>query len=366
MREKNYKRVAADIAHAIAMGDFGDGGKLPSERRLSEIFGVSRVTIRTALGVQELRRLISRRHGSGTFVKAKKSIDLDSDAACFAFELVGKPLMENPYVLMCIEGMGKASMRHGLRFDLLPIPQGKTFLEHLKRKPGLIPKSKIILLGWNECQKESAEWLMGRGHFVVAIGPAGSVPGLSYVDMDNRLGGRLAARHLISLGRKKLAHINSSPDEVSVKNTLDGILEACSDAELAFSSALFRESLPWSEEGGFKAMESLLSEKVEMDSVIVRGDMASLGALKALKKAGLKAPEDISFVMYDDFPWMEKFCTPALTAIRQPFDDAAESALDIAVRSVRQGLCRHMTRILKPRLIVRESCGGSMLKSSVA
>ncbi len=355
---RGYRSIAAEIARGIALGDFGEDGKLPAERKLAGLFGVSRVTIRAALDEAESQGLISRRHGSGTFAMRQNSVELDANSLCFAFELIGKPISENPYVSMSIDGIGKASLRLGMKFDLLPIPFGKTLLEHLKENPGLLPNAKALIIKWSEGQRESVEWLQERGHQVVAMGPAGGVPNLSYADIDNPEGGRLAARHLLSLGRSRIAYVDGPLSDSSVRETLSGVKAACLEAGKPFIPELLRESTPWSKKSGFEAMESLLAGKTRFDAVIFRGDMASLGALEALKKGGVRIPEEISFLMYDDFPWVQKVCVPKLSSIRQPFDELAERAAEMAMDSVRSGLRKAQTALLAPELIVRDSCGG--------
>ena len=358
MEQKNseYQRIALEIANGIALGDFGSSDKLPSERHLAEMFSVSRVTIRAALREAEESGIISRRHGSGTFANRKNSIKLDDNAICFVLEVIGKPLSENPYASMCIDGIGRASLRQGIKFDLLPIPYSGTLMHHLKENPGLLPKAKGIILKWSEAQIKDAEWLTERGHVVVMLGPNASVRGVSNVDIDNTLGGKLAAERLLSLGRTRIAYLDGPLDNISVKETLAGINDACLAKGCPFNPKLLSETVPWEEESGFKAINSLISCKTPFDAVIVRGDMASLGAMMALRKKGLDVPNDISLIMYDDFPWMRKVCDPDLTAIRQPFDDVAECAVDIAMDSIRSGLRRSVSKILRPTLVVRDSC----------
>jgi len=281
---------------------------------------------------------------------------LDQGTVCFAFELIGKPLSENPYVSMSLDGLVKASLRLKLRFDLLPIPYGTTIMEHVKANPGFMPKAKFMILKWNERHAADVEWLKEQGYVVVAMGPASSVPGLSYVDIDNVKGGKIAAERLLAVGRSRIAYVDGPLSDVSVQETLAGVEEACLAAGKPFDRKLLRESTPWREETGFAAMESLLSSGIPFDGIVSRGDMASLGAMKALQARGVNVPKELSFVMYEDYPWIQKACSPALTAVKQPFDDMAEAATEIAVASLKNGLRKPLSKIIAPQLVVRDSC----------
>ncbi len=354
-----YAQICDRIAKAIALGDFGAKGKLPSERKLAELFQVSRVTIRSALEEAQRRGIITRRHGSGTYANPAGAAQLDPNSLCFAFELIGKPLMENPYVSMSIDGLSRAAVELGFRFDLLPIPHGGDLRAHFQAHPELIPAAKAVIVKWGMNQLESVRWLQERGHVVVAMGPAKSEPDLLWVDIDNELGGRLAAEHLLALGRRRLAYADGPLTDVSVNETLGGIRRACQAAGCPFAPELLREVVPWEEASGAAAMRSLLDAGAAFDGVIFRGDMASLGAVGVLKERGVEIPARLSFVTYDDYPWLERICTPALSAVRQPFDLMAETAAAISLQAIRNPLRRPESRLLAPTLQIRESCGAT-------
>ncbi len=351
-----FIKIADQIANRINMGDFGENGKLPAERELAEDFNVSRVTLRAALKELEEKGLVTRVHGSGTFVNSDETKKtLTNNEVCFIFELIGKPVAENPFTAMCLDGIGRASVKKGFKFNLLPMPEHMRLTDYLRNCPALMPDSKAVVLKYDKYYQENAEFLKGRGHIVVLLGPADEKTDLSFVDIDNFSGGTKAASHLIRSGRKNIAYMDGPLSDPSVLKTFSGIQTACLQEGAPFNMKLLKEITPWEEESAYLKMKELLDSQMKVDGIIVRGDMASLGAVKAIREAGLKIPQDISFVMYDDFAWVHRACGINLTAVRQPFDKYSEAAADIADEAMKKISSQKTVRIFEPDLIIRES-----------
>ncbi len=364
---QEYKRVAGEIRDRIAVGDFRPEGKLPTERAFCELLQVSRVTVRSALQELEKEGLISRVQGAGTFVAqdADKGSLLDRHSICLVFNDYrgGVGLFVNPYAAMLLEGLKKAASRLSFKISILPIPPDISFVEYIKSKPALVPESKGVILGTRINFAESYEWLRNRGHSVVALGPPpASAPCLaehSYVDIDNKAGGAMAARHLLALGRRDIFFLGGpgGVEQTVATERIKGIQAAFGEQGLAFEKSHIRVITPWSEEEGRGAVAALLKSGVACDALIVHGDMATLGAMWALGEAGMRIPDDVAVVTYDDFPWMMGLYSPQPTAVRQPFDEMAESAAEMVVESMNAFDFIVKIKILQPSLIIRESCG---------
>jgi LacI family transcriptional regulator len=188
--------------------------------------------------------------------------------------------------------------------------------------------------------------------FVLIGRHAGQEP-ISYVDVDNEKGAREAVRHLIRLGRRRIATISGPANMVAGLDRLEGYREALEEAALPRSPNLIAAG-DFTEESGYRAMGRLLAQKP--DAVFVASDTMALGALRALREAGLRAPTDIALAGFDDMP-AAAHCDPPLTTVRQPTHQsgavATETLLDLLDNP---GLAPRRV-VLPVELVIRESCG---------
>ncbi|WP_063888970.1 LacI family DNA-binding transcriptional regulator [Burkholderia ubonensis] len=178
------------------------------------------------------------------------------------------------------------------------------------------------------------------------------------IGVDNRAAARQATEHLLGLGHERIAHIGfASEDYQVVRDRLDGFRQAMAthhvDARpewIAFAD--------YSSQSGHDAMRAMLAGSPRMTALFAGNDTIAFGAMAAIREAGLRIPEDIAIVGYDDIP-LAAFATPPLTTVRtEPFQegrDAAATLVGIISGDAPDGL---HTRDIAP-LIVRQSCGAS-------
>jgi DNA-binding LacI/PurR family transcriptional regulator len=148
----------------------------------------------------------------------------------------------------------------------------------------------------------------GRPHW-----SEGSIP---YVDCDNVGGARDAVRHLVSLGRTRIAHITGPLDQTSAVDRLDGYREVLGD----FDSRLIEEC-DFTPAGGERAMRELLERCPDLDAVFAANDLSAAGALRALRERGLRVPDDVAVVGFDDMLHVAEQTDPPLTTIRQSIEE---------------------------------------------
>ncbi|KES08938.1 LacI family transcriptional regulator [Streptomyces toyocaensis] len=136
-----------------------------------------------------------------------------------------------------------------------------------------------------------------------------------YVDSDNRGGARDAVRHLLALGRSRVAHITGALDQTSAVDRLDGFRDVMPDAdprlvvEGDFTSA-----------GGERAMRELLDRRPDLDAVFAGNDLMAAGALRALRERGRRVPDDVAVVGFDDMLPIAEQTEPPLTTVRQDIE----------------------------------------------
>jgi DNA-binding LacI/PurR family transcriptional regulator len=137
-----------------------------------------------------------------------------------------------------------------------------------------------------------------------------SVP---FVDSDNFTGGLEAARHLVSLGRKRIGTVTGPKDMAVGADRLSGFRRGLDEAKIAADLVAHGDFTP---ESGAQAMEQLLRKAPDLDAVFVAADIMALGALQTLHAHGRRIPEDIAVIGFDDSVFAST-ASPPLTTIRQ-------------------------------------------------
>lgn len=196
--------------------------------------------------------------------------------------------------------------------------------------------------------------LVRSGLPFVSVGRSLSNQNISYVDVENRRGALEAVLHLIRQKRRRIATITGPLNTVVGVDRRDGYLEALRIRGLPFDPLLVVEG-NFSEDDGYNAMKQLIP--LRPDAVFAASDSMALGAIRALREAEIKIPDDVAVIGFDDLPFAAH-TEPALTTIRQPIQRtgslAAETIIDI-LEHPDEVYARHI--ILPVELVIRETCG---------
>ncbi|RBM04790.1 LacI family DNA-binding transcriptional regulator [Streptomyces sp. PT12] len=175
---------------------------------------------------------------------------------------------------------------------------------------------------------------------------------LLYVDTDNRDGARQAVHHLVARGRERIAVISGPLDQTSAVDRLDGYLDALGLTEP--DPALLARG-DFTVEGGARAMEALLDgPSPAPDAVFAGNDLMATGVLRTLRARGLRVPDDVAVVGYDDLEpaaWSE----PALTTVRQDVAGMGEIMARLLLRRLDRPEERLEPVITPAELVVRGS-----------
>ncbi len=183
---------------------------------------------------------------------------------------------------------------------------------------------------------------------------------VNYVDVDNRGGARMATEHLVRLGHKRIAMIGGPADMTPAQDRLDGYLEVMSTHRLPASKGLIAEG-DFTEAGGRAAMLELLAENPT--AVFAASDSMAVGAVKAIRAQGLRIPDDVAIVGFDDIP-SARTVDPELTTIRQPIERIGQLAVEMLInvidgKAAEGNMAATQRFVLPTELIVRGSCGSS-------
>lgn len=172
--------------------------------------------------------------------------------------------------------------------------------------------------------------------------------GVHMAAVDQELGARMAVRHLLERGRRRIAHVAGPEDWFDAIERARGYLSELEDAGLEPGPQLAGE---WTSASGYAAGEALVAGELP-DAVFVANDQMALGLLRALADHGVRVPERVAVVGFDDLEGTAYY-SPSLTTVRQPFTDLGNLALEILVRAMSGEAPRSST--IAPTLVVRES-----------
>jgi DNA-binding LacI/PurR family transcriptional regulator len=170
------------------------------------------------------------------------------------------------------------------------------------------------------------------------------------VTLDNVLAGRMAAEHLIDLGHQNIAHISGPL-----------YLRLASERKSGYLSALEQHGLPdgqvvssngWSCEEGYTAFNELIASNPIPTAVFAASDRLAIGAMLAASQAGLRIPEDISFIGLDDIE-VAAYLIPPLTTVRQSFTELATLGMKLLLSLLNNQKPENIRLVIEPELIIR-------------
>ena len=199
---------------------------------------------------------------------------------------------------------------------------------------------------------------------VVAISGHDRAPGVTNIAVDNKKATFAALEHLVKLGHKQIAffkgHRGSSDTEYRWKGVLNAATSLGIEVRPELTVQLQREvrlpgpSVP---EEGYESAKKLLEARARFTALFAFNDISAIGAVRAFRDAGLRVPEDISVVGFDDIH-AAAYLTPRLTTVRQPLREMGEMAAKQLLMRIANGDGKAPRLIsLAPELVVRESTG---------
>ncbi len=231
--------------------------------------------------------------------------------------------------------------------------------------PELSPESDFVPVGpWNtdglivfaplrhEHRSLYLQRLMAEGHPVLFVAPGEKGPTIS---VNNRQGIRQAVAHLASHGHRRIAFIAGTPTD---QGDSEGRFMGYTSAILEYKLDTDPRLIVWGKHqaaGGYIAMRELLDSKVKFTAVLASNDNSAIGAMRAIREAGLKIPRDVALIGFDDQP-DAMAQVPPLTSVRVPLTMIGEQALIAMLDYITQHTPPESFQI-PTRLVKRQSCG---------
>lgn len=274
-------------------------------------------------------------------------IGADASLVIVTPHLRGRPLpLSHPFFLEMMASIGEEARNRDCDFTVSHTTP--TNFEDLVIATTTSRATGVIFLGQSMLHAELNRLADTGARFVVW---GAQMPKQKYcsIGSDNLSGGRRATSHLVRLGKRRIVFLGTTDPEAMLRRR--GYREALEDSGIAWDPELVVE-VDFEMEPAENAIARLLRRNFDFDAIFASSDLIALGAIRALRQAGRKVPEDVSVVGYDDM-LLARLSTPTLTTIRQDTSEAGR----IMVDRVLDPVADNEPILLPTELIVRESCG---------
>jgi DNA-binding LacI/PurR family transcriptional regulator len=193
------------------------------------------------------------------------------------------------------------------------------------------------------------------GYPVVVVGRMPRTAGIASVGIDDISGAIAAVKHLVDVhGAKRIGHVSGPLDHQSAIDKRDGYVKAITDAGLTLDPRLFYEG-NYEESSGADAARAMLPYLQNADAVFFSNDQMAIGAMEVWRNAGVRIPEDLRVVAYDNHP-MSRLASPPLTTVGADMIAVGTRAL-VQLNRLIHGESNLAPVEFPTQLIVRESCG---------
>ena len=176
----------------------------------------------------------------------------------------------------------------------------------------------------------------------------------TYIKSDNIDGARQATEHLLALGHRRIAFLTGSTIDLAGLERLLGCQQTLAQAGIAPDVGLVRQS-GWNVDEAYETARVLLAERRDFTAIVAGSDFMAIGILRALTEQGLRVPDDVSLVGFDDIDFCH-YTTPPLTTVRQDRIAMGRGAVQRLVAIV-EGTGEASPLILPTHLVVRKSTG---------
>lgn len=201
---------------------------------------------------------------------------------------------------------------------------------------------------------------------VVAISGHRNIPGVTNVILDHKRAAELALGHLARMGHRDIAFMKGPRVSSDSETRWQSICEVAKAMDLVMKPELCVEmefSTPFPDMG-YPVVQKLLAGGKRFTALFAYNDVSAIGAIRALRDAGMEVPDDVAVIGFDDIP-SAAYNTPSLTTIRQPLRRMGEIAAQTLLNRLRQAGASSREVAVEPELVIRESTTSRLRPSTL-
>jgi DNA-binding LacI/PurR family transcriptional regulator len=319
-----HRHLREQLEDAIRSGSYAPGARLPGERELSERYQVSRITVRSALAAMVTEGLIERRHGSGTYVRDRP----EQPNLVVVHQRVVAPKATDWFMSELVSGLEQALSQAGRHLTWVAVQESGSLRQHLHRvgiqlRPGL----PVLLSGFTPSDEDVRD-LRGAGCHLVTISEPSCHEPLIALGADHFEAARLATRHLLDHGRRRVLLLNGPYSLNMDRQRLAGWKQAHQDAGIPCDESLAVETVDWDLQYGQRIGREIIAGRHACDAVLSYGDWFTHGLLASLAASRIRIPDDIALIAGDGYAWMRNASPlPTLTYLLESRERLGQAAL---------------------------------------
>ena len=332
----------------------------PTMRQISEVAGVSQSTVSRILSGADFRVPIAA-NTRERVLKVVAELGYTPNPLARALRGARSALLglivrdvSDPFFALVIEAVTNEARRHGYGVVLGHARSRASEAVALQETLATWHCDALILLGDLRDQPVLMNQLLDSQLPVVGLCQGSRAPRMHVVNVDNAAGTHMALELLHNLGHRRIAFVRGG-----------WIFGDARERQEAFRAFMRERNLPLPRRyvqasendlaGGFNAALALLSLPQPPTAIYAASDKLALGVLKAASVRGMRVPEQLSVVGFDDIP-MAAYAVPSLTTVRQPSEQLARLAVDDVLELLGKPTTNSTKRIVQPELIQRDSC----------
>jgi DNA-binding LacI/PurR family transcriptional regulator len=342
---------AGTVGSALSMLHDGDLASIAERLTLSP------VTVRMALSGHQLQHLIAPDVKDRVFLTAKEfqlpptsRVFTSSSTSSFTIGIV-VPEVADGYLTAVLNGIEKQLFQAGYLHSVV-CHHGQEDL--LTAYAAALVDSHVDGLIFVNSMLPAPQSLPS-----VALSNHQSAAWATTISIDHDLAAELTLKHLLELGHRRIVFICGQRESLDAESRWTSLRYAAKTLGLDIHEnlCLQLEENEWSPRLGYPVVRDLLAREVDFTAICCFNDFVAIGAIRAIREAGLSCPDDISVVGFDDIESAE-YCVPGLTTVRQPLKHMGSLAARVLLDKIYYPEARTVSSILmQPSLVVRSSTG---------
>lgn len=260
------------------------------------------------------------------------------------------PDITNAYYAVMVSNIEKQLIKEGYTIIINSTDYNRK-MEENALKQLLSHNVEGIIITYQFSNKYCWEYLKDSGKCAVILEGGTQCDGFPCINTDNYFGGYAATEVLLKQGKKKIAYVGQTSEIEALAERCQGYKDAMRDYDQADNMLIYHTAGP-----GDKWKEGTVVGKkirhVDIDGVVVSSDVIAVGILKTFLMSGIKVPQDIAVIGYDDIPLAELF-VPALSTVAQPLEEMCNLTVKKLIRLMAGETVENS--LIRPRLILRET-----------
>ena len=361
--EALYAQLIAQLRESIFNGTLPPGSRVPTELELAKNYQISRGTVRQAITALVNDGLLERTRGRGTFVRSMPAPQ--NNNVTFSGKQIGV-ILSNPGSEMDLQvliGIEHAARARGYQviFTFTEENMEQQTHEITRLQAGRV--AGMIIFPIRDLEYDESIWHLKQDGVPFVLADR-YFPGLDtdYVASNNFGGGYRATEHLIILGHTRIGFVHAHTgtlNTTSVRDRWEGYRAALQEYGLPFDETLVFGEAPPNTGDSRETFGDLFTRADRPTALVTSTDHLAVTLMQAIQRRGLRIPEDVAIVAYDNCQ-LSAGLHPTLTTIAQSFVDMGQQAGNLLINRIEGqiGPAKHIE--IATNLIVRESCGARL------